>query len=136
SPVLAPDLGPGVPACRVRRLRADPRAVPSPRARPGVVRAAPRGRAIICLGDGPMQGYAQATLDKQEGSALWRAMHEEVRGRRLMTPSPGTVLLKLAILLPLLGAALALSWLGASWLELAAGYAALALLLAQFAFIG
>ncbi len=83
-----------------------------------------------------MQGYAEATLSDQEGRALWRAMLDEVKGRRLLAPSfPGT-LVKLGVLLVLFGAALWLGWCGDSCLERGVGYVALSLLLAQFGFIG
>jgi fatty acid desaturase len=83
-----------------------------------------------------MQGYAEATLSDQEGRALWRALFDEVKGQRLMAPSFPRTLVKLALLCVLLAAALWLSWFGGSWLALGVGYAALALLLAQFAFMG
>ena len=83
-----------------------------------------------------MQTYAEARLTHQEGRALWFSMFHDVNRQQLMAPSfPGT-LLKLGMLFALLGAALWLSWFETSWLGLGIAYAALALLLAQFAFIG
>ncbi len=83
-----------------------------------------------------MQRYAEATLSDQQGRALWRSMFDDVKGQRLFAPAGARTLLRLLLLSVLLGAALGLSWFGASWLELGVGYVALALLLAQFAFIG
>ena len=83
-----------------------------------------------------MQAYVQARLTHEEGRAHWRAMLEEVNRERLMAPFHGAILLRFCVLFPLLAVALGLSWFGATWLELGAGYAALALLLGQFAFIG
>lgn len=83
-----------------------------------------------------MQGYAEATLSDQEGRAHWRALFDDVKGQRLMAPSLPRTLVKLGALCALLGAALWLAWFGDSWVALGAGYAALALLLGQFAFMG
>ena len=83
-----------------------------------------------------MQGYAEATLTDQEGRALWLSMFHEVRAQRLMAPSLPGACVKLVLLAVLLAAALWLSWFETSWSGLAVAYAALALLLAQFAFIG
>ena len=83
-----------------------------------------------------MQGYAEATLSDEQGRAHWRALFDEVKGRRLTAPSFARTLVKLAALCVLLGAALGLGWTGTSWFQPGVGYAALALLLAQFAFVG
>jgi fatty acid desaturase len=82
-----------------------------------------------------MQEYAEAKLSDREGRALWLAMFREVRAQRLMAPSLRRTLLKLAVLFPLLAIALGLAWFGPAW-AVAAAWAALALLVAQFAFIG
>jgi fatty acid desaturase len=83
-----------------------------------------------------MQTYVAARLSAQEGHALWLALHEEVKRERLLAPAAGTVLARLAALAVLFAAALWLAWFGEGWVELAAAYGALALLIAQFAFIG
>ena len=83
-----------------------------------------------------MQTYAEAKFSDQEGRALWLAMFDDVQSRQLTAPAFARTLVKLTMLFVLLGAALWLAWFGSSWLELAAGYAGLSLLLAQFAFIG
>jgi len=83
-----------------------------------------------------MQAYVQARLTPEEGRAHWRAMLDEVNRERLMAPFRGAILLRFCVLFPLLAVALGLAWFGAGWLELGAGYVALALLLGQFAFIG
>ncbi len=83
-----------------------------------------------------MQAYAVAKLSAQQGRALWLSMFEEVKRERLMAPATARVLLRLGVLVVLFAAALWVSWFGGSWAALAAGYVALALLLAQFAFIG
>ena len=82
------------------------------------------------------QTYAEARLSDHEGRALWLSMFRDVKGQRLMAPSLTGTLLKLGILFVLLAAALCLSWYAASWLDHAVACAALALLLAQFAFVG
>lgn len=82
-----------------------------------------------------MQTYAEPTLTDRDGRALWLALFEDVKRRRLLAPSLRATLLKLALLCALLGAALWLAWSGTGWTVIAA-CAALALLLAQFAFIG
>src|SRR5689334_4677664 len=82
------------------------------------------------------QTYAEARLSDLEGRALWLSMYRDVRAERLMAPSLTWTLLKLVILFILLVTALGLSWCAASWLDRAVAWAALALLLAQFAFIG
>jgi fatty acid desaturase len=82
-----------------------------------------------------MQAYAEARLTDREGRALWLALLGDVMRERLTAPASRATLLKLAVLAVLLGAALASAWFGASWPR-AAAWPALALLLAQFAFIG
>lgn len=82
------------------------------------------------------QGYAAATLSDAEGRALWQSLHRDVAGRGLLAPSLRRSLLKLAVLAVLLAAALALGWRAESWPARAFAWAALALLLAQFAFVG
>jgi fatty acid desaturase len=83
-----------------------------------------------------VQTYAEARLSDREGRAHWRALFDAVKARRLMAPSLPRTLLKLAALLPLLGATLWLAWFGGSWAAAGAGYVGLALVLAQFAFVG
>ena len=83
-----------------------------------------------------MQAYAEPTLTDKEGRALWFALFEEVKHERLFAPALTATLVKLALLAALLAASLWLAWLGSSWMVLGAAYAALALLLAQFAFVG
>ena len=83
-----------------------------------------------------MQAHVHATLTQEEGRAHWRALLEEVHRARLMAPFHRRMFLRLAVLFPLLAAALGLAWLGDSGLELCAAYVALALLLGQFAFVG
>jgi len=82
------------------------------------------------------QTYAEARLSDYEGRALWLSMYRDVRDRRLMAPSLSRTLFKLVTLFVMLAAALWLSWFAASWIEQAVACATLALLLAQFAFIG
>lgn len=82
------------------------------------------------------QTYIEATLSDQEGRALWLSLFDDVKGQQLNAPSLPRTLAKLALLLPLFGGALWLSWVATSWLALCIAYVALALLLAQFAFIG
>lgn len=82
------------------------------------------------------QTYAEPRLSSHEGRALWLSMYRDVRDRRLMAPSLKRAVLRLGNLLALLAAALWLSWFAASWLEVAVACAALALVLAQFTFVG
>jgi fatty acid desaturase len=83
-----------------------------------------------------MQGYAEPRLADDEGRALWQALFRDVHGQRLTAPSFARSALKLLVLCALLAVALALGWGASSWLERIAAWAGLALLLAQFAFIG
>ena len=83
-----------------------------------------------------MQAYTEPRLTHAEGRAQWLALFEEVKRQRLFAPAPSVALAKFALLAALLAASLWLAWFGSSWPTLGAGYAALALLLAQFAFIG
>lgn len=82
-----------------------------------------------------MQSYAVAKLSSREGHALLRALAEEVKRERLATPVLGAVLARMLLLATLLAAALWLAWFGDGG-QVIGAYAALALLLAQFAFIG
>lgn len=82
-----------------------------------------------------MQAYAEPKLTQRDGRALWLALLEDVKRARLLAPALPTALLRLAWLAVLLAAALWLAWFGAPGTMLA-GWAAAALLLAQFAFIG
>ena len=82
------------------------------------------------------QTYAEARLSDHEARALWLSMYRDVKSQRLMAPSLTRTLFKLVILFVLFAAALWLAWNADSWLEQAVACAALALLLAQFAFIG
>lgn len=83
-----------------------------------------------------MQTYVEATLSDQEGRALWLSLFDDVKSQQLNAPSLSRTLTKFALLLPLFAGALWLCWLATSWLVLGFAYVALALLLAQFAFIG
>lgn len=82
-----------------------------------------------------MQTYAEPTLADRDGRALWLALFEDVKRGRLLAPSLPPTLLKLALLGAPLAAALWLAWSGSAWTVLGA-CVVLALLLAQFAFIG
>ncbi|MGH8765217.1 MAG: fatty acid desaturase family protein [Burkholderiales bacterium] len=82
------------------------------------------------------QGYAEARLADHEGRALWQALFRDVQEQRLIAPSLARSVVKLLVLSVLLAAALALGWGASSWLERVAAWGGLALLLAQFAFIG
>jgi fatty acid desaturase len=82
------------------------------------------------------QAWAEARLTDREGRALWLSLYRDVSGQHLMAPSLTRTLLKLGVLAVALAAALWLSWFAASWLEQAVACVALALLLAQFAFVG
>jgi fatty acid desaturase len=83
-----------------------------------------------------MHVHIQPRFTGQQGRALWNSMFAEVNGRRLMAPALLRTLAKLAGLVALLIAALALSWSQGSFWVVGATYVAIALLLAQFAFIG
>lgn len=83
-----------------------------------------------------MQAYVQPRLTKQEGRTLWRAMLADVSGQQLLVPSSVRTIFKLGLFMVLLGAALAMSWSQSSRWVVGAAYVGLALLLAQFAFIG
>jgi len=82
------------------------------------------------------QEYVRARLTHAQGRELWLAMYEEVKRERLLAPATGRIALRLAALSLLLALALPLAWFADSALVLAAAYAALALLLGQFAFTG
>jgi fatty acid desaturase len=82
------------------------------------------------------QAYAEARLSDDQGRLLWQSLFHDVTGQRLMAPSVARTLFKLAILFVLLAAALGLSWCAASWPERVVAWVALALLIAQFAFVG
>jgi fatty acid desaturase len=84
----------------------------------------------------PAQTYAEPRLSEREGQALWRALHDRVAEHGLAAPSPGRTFARLVLLLLLLAAALAAAWFAASWTWRLLAWASLALLLAQFAFIG
>jgi fatty acid desaturase len=83
-----------------------------------------------------MQTYLEPSLSHQQGRQLWLAMGDEVKAQQLLVPSLLRTVTKLAWLLPLFAAALSVSWLATSWLALGIAYGVLALLLAQFAFVG
>lgn len=83
-----------------------------------------------------MQAYLQPKLTEQEGRVLWRSMLADVNAQQLRAPSSAAALFKLGGLFVLLSVALALSWAPDSlWIQ-GAGDIGIALLLAQFAFIG
>lgn len=83
-----------------------------------------------------MQGYVEAKLTQEQGRELWLAMHEEAKREHLFAPATAHIAARLALLFLLLALALPLAWISASPAVLAAAYAALALLLGQFAFTG
>jgi fatty acid desaturase len=84
-----------------------------------------------------MQTTIQPTLSQQEGHALWCVLSEDVNARQLCASAATATLIKFAAVCTLLGAALATAWLAAPSLWLLAGvHTAIALLLAQCAFIG
>ena len=82
------------------------------------------------------QAYVTARLSERDGRALWLAMFQDVSARRLADPALARSLARAGALLLLLAAALCLGWFATSWLERVAASVGLALLLAQFAFIG
>lgn len=82
------------------------------------------------------QVYVEAKLSDPEGRALWQSLHRNVRDQGLLAPAFAETLLRLGTLLVLLAATLWLSWFAGSWLGHAVAGALLALLLAQFAFVG
>jgi fatty acid desaturase len=83
-----------------------------------------------------MQTFAEPKLTDHEGRALWLALFEDVKRERLLAPALAANLRKLALLGALLAASLWLAWFGSSWPVAGAACAALALFLAQFAFVG
>ena len=83
-----------------------------------------------------MQSYIQPRFTKQEGRALWQAMLEDVTARNLIVPSIYRTLVSTFILSILLGVTLYFSWTENSIVLLSISYMFIALLLAQFAFIG
>lgn len=83
-----------------------------------------------------MQTYVQAKYSEHEGRALWLSILADLRAQHLVAPSLRSPLIKLAFLLPLLGATLALTWAQGSVWILCAASVGLSLLLSQFAFIG
>lgn len=87
------------------------------------------------MAPGP-QAYLEPTLTESEGQALWTRLYREVSGRGLTAPSLRPTLARLAALCVPLALALCASWFWPSWPERALAWVALALLLAQFAFIG
>jgi len=82
------------------------------------------------------QACIEARLSHDEGRTHWLALHRGVTERRLAAPGLGRALLKLCGLGLLLAAALATAWLADAWTARALAWLALALLLAQFAFLG
>jgi fatty acid desaturase len=83
-----------------------------------------------------MQNYVNPNLTEQEGRAIWRAIRRDVNENRLFDSAVVRVLFKLAVLFLGFSLFLALSWLQTSIWMLVASYIGLALLSAQFAFIG
>src|SRR5438552_7795436 len=83
-----------------------------------------------------MQAHIQPRFTEHQGRALWRSMRDDVHGQRLSLPSSVRTMVKLGALFLLLGAAVALSWSQRSFWSLTVAYVVVALLLAQFAFIG
>lgn len=85
---------------------------------------------------GGQQAYLEACLSRREGSVLWRALYREVAGRRLMAPVLLRTVVKLAMLSALLACALGLAWTADSPALRGLAWILLAVLLAQFAFVG
>lgn len=83
-----------------------------------------------------MQPPLQPTLTEHQGRSLWRSMMTEVSAQQLVAPVLVRTLGKLSLLFILLGGALALSWSSQSLWNLVAAYVCIAMLLAQFAFVG
>ena len=83
-----------------------------------------------------MQSYIQPRLTEQEGRALWQEMLEEITECNLIAPSFIRILLNLMIFIVLLCVSIYFSWTQHSILLLGLSYVGIALLLAQFAFIG
>ena len=83
-----------------------------------------------------VQTYHEPTLSLEAGRKLWLDMRNDVYSEGLLEPSVRHTSAKLAVLSALFGAALYLSWIATPWLALAMLYAVMALLLAQFAFVG
>src|SRR5688572_13500127 len=82
-----------------------------------------------------MQSHAEATLTHEEGRRIWLGMLADVNGASLMAPAIAEAATKLVVLSALLASGLHLAWTSEGWL-LACAWLGLALLLAQFAFIG
>ncbi|MFT5590820.1 MAG: fatty acid desaturase [Bradyrhizobium sp.] len=84
-----------------------------------------------------MQTTIQPKLSQQEGHAVWCSLSEDVNAQQLCASAAIPTIIRLAALCAMLGAALATAWLAAPSFWLLAGvYTAIALLLAQCAFIG
>lgn len=84
-----------------------------------------------------MQTIIQPTLSHQKGHAVWCSLSEDVNAQQLCASAATSTLIRFAALCALLGAALATAWLATPSFWLLAGvYTAIALLLAQCAFIG
>ena len=82
-----------------------------------------------------MQSHAEATLTDEEGRRIWLGMLADVKGAGLMAPALRRASAKLLVLSALLAVGLCLAWTSDGWL-LGCAWLGLALLLAQFAFIG
>lgn len=82
------------------------------------------------------QAYVEARLSRDEGRAHWLALQRGVAELRLAAPGLRRAALKLAVLGPLLAGALGLAWFADAWAVRALAWIGLALLLAQFAFLG
>jgi fatty acid desaturase len=83
-----------------------------------------------------MQDYATPKMSEQAGRQIWHAMLHDVTESRLMQPDLIRMLLKLVGFSFSLGLMLLISWSQVSAVVLVACYFGIALLLAQFAFVG
>ena len=83
-----------------------------------------------------MQAYIEPRFTEQEGRALWKMMLEEVKDSNLIAPSFTHSFLRLFSFCLMLSVSLYFSWTMSSILFLSISYIGIALLLAQFAFIG
>jgi fatty acid desaturase len=83
-----------------------------------------------------MQSYIQPRFTEQEGHALWKEILDDVKDCNLTTPPFTRTLLNLFIFSILFSLTIYFSWSLSSVFLLSLSYICIALLLAQFAFIG
>jgi len=83
-----------------------------------------------------MQDYATPTISEQAGRKIWHAMLQDLTESRLVQPELTRVVSRVFVLSFLLGLILLISWSQTSIVVLAFCYLGIAMLLAQFAFIG